>query len=698
MYLRQDAATIYATATSLIKEESLNLAQFNSLKDVLRYADWTYYVQSEPILSDYEYDMLYKQLLAAEEQHPEWVTADSPSKRIANGISERFPTVPHLVPMLSLENTYNADDLRDWDRKCREYVGNAPIEYCIEPKYDGASISLIYDHDALTRGATRGDGVQGEDVTINAQQIKALPLSATLNAQGIEQLEIRGEIVIHKKVFEQYNKERIAAGQPPLANPRNAASGTLRILDPVEVRKRGLNAILYHISHYTTAPNAEKPLALNTHYDTLKWLYGLGFPTPYNEMKVYSAIDDVIAHCAAFEAQRDSLPFEVDGLVIKVNSIAQQEQMGMTSHHPRWAVAFKFKARQATSKLLHVAYQVGRTGAITPVAKIEPVPLGGVTISSISLFNEDVVREKDLRIGDTVLVERAGDVIPYIVKPLTELRDGSEQSIIFPTNCPTCNAALEQQPEEAAWRCININCPDQVVERMSHFVSKDAMDIRNFGAANVQKFYEMGIITDIPSIYNIDWDKVGQLGGFGAKSIANMQSAIEQSKQQPLYRLLFGLGIRFVGETTAKTLANAIGHITELYDWDIQKLCTLDDVGIKVATSIVDFCNRPENKSMLATLALYGLNLENQQKNQQIEGILKDKTFLFTGTLQQLKRNDAEALVEAKGGKILGSVSAKLNYLVVGEDAGSKLEKAKKLSTVHILTEQEFVQMVKDTE
>lgn len=692
MYTSQDEHRLYEQAKLLIKsgagtpEDTLM-----QLREVINYGDWKYYVQSNPVFADAEYDSLYKKLKHLEDQYPELVTTDSPTQRVAMGISERIPTVAHLVPMLSLDNTYNADDLSDWDRKCREIAGTDAIEYCVEPKYDGASVSVIYENDSLQRGATRGDGVMGEDVTINIRQIKAIPLSAPLMKYGIRQIEIRGEIVIHKNVFDAYNKQRVAEGLSPLANPRNAASGTLRILDPIEVRKRGLNSILYHISDYTLIQGASRPDVLNTHYGCLKWLYDMGFPTPAKEMKLFRHIDEVIAYCHEFEYHRDELPFEVDGLVIKVNDIAMQDKMGMTSHHPRWAVAYKFKARQATSKLRKVEFQVGRTGAITPVAKIDPVPIGGVTVSSISLFNEDVVREKDLRIGDTVLVERAGDVIPYIVKPLAELRQGSEIPIKFPEHCPECNSVLEKQPDEAAWRCMNMNCPVQVVERMIHFASKDAMDIRSLGNANVQKFFELGLLKDIPSIYHIDWEKVSKLDGFGEKSVSNLQQAIEQSKLQPLNRVIYGLGIRFVGETTAKTLANAVTHITDFYTWDIEKLSTLDDVGPKVAGSVFDFFKSEDNRAMLASLEKSGIKLSNERKAPHVgEGAFSGKTFLFTGTLSKFKRSEAETLVEQKGGVILNSVSSKLNFLVVGDDAGSKLDKAKKLGTVTILTEGEF--------
>ena len=695
MYTPQDEKRLYEQAKALLTADAKNAEEtIVQLREAIIYADWKYYVQSEPVLADVEYDTLYKKLKQQEKEHPELVTEDSPTQRVAIGLSERFPTVSHLVPMLSLDNTYNAEDLTDWDRKCREFAGTEEIEYCVEPKYDGASISLIYEDGRLVRGATRGDGVMGEDVTNNIKQIKAIPLSAELMKQGVRQIEIRGEIVIHKNVFEAFNKQRVAEGLSPLANPRNAASGTLRMLDPAEVRKRGLNAILYHISDYTLADNVERPKELSTHYGSLKWLYSLGYPTPAKEMKVFKHIDEVIAYCHEFEGQRDSLAFEVDGLVIKVNDFAMQDKMGMTSHHPRWAVAYKFKARQATSKLVDVEFQVGRVGAITPVAKIEPVHIGGVTVRSVSLFNEDVIREKDLRIGDTVLVERAGDVIPYIVKPLTELRTGDETEIKFPTHCPACNSELEKQPDEAAWRCINITCPVQVVERMIHFASKDAMDIRSLGNANVQKFYELGLLPDIPGIYHIDWSKVQGMEGFGEKSVTNLKQAIEQSKGQPLYRLIFGLGIRHVGETTAKTLASAVTHIREFYEWDVERLSQLQDIGPKVATSVVDFFKLDANKVMIEKLDAAGVNLANDSKGAQPDGELAGKTFLFTGTLSQFKRSDAETMVENKGGAILGGVSSKLNYLVVGEDAGSKLEKAKKLGTVTILTEQEFLELI----
>jgi len=500
--------------------------------------------------------------------------------------------------------------------------------------------------------------------------------------------------LINKTNFKKYNEQLIEQGFPPLANPRNAASGTLRIKDPAEVIKRNLEVFVYHISFFTLLKGKKIPEELTHHASSLELLWDLGFRSPKKEKKVFKGIEAVIKYCNEFEEKRDDLPYEIDGMVIKVNDLELQDKMGMTSHHPRWAIACKFKARQGTSKLLNVEFQVGRTGSITPVAKIEPTHIGGVTLSSISLFNEDVIREKDLMIGDTVLVERAGDVIPYIVKSMGELRTGKEKKIHFPKTCPVCNSKLFKEEGEAAWRCVNIDCPAQVVERIIHFVSKDAMDIRGFGEANVRKFYELGLLKDIPGIYHLDFKKIGELEGFGERSIGKLKEAIDSSKQQPLNRLIFALGIRYVGETTAKTLARAVSHLTDFKKYSLEDLQNLEDIGPKVGGSIYEFFSNKENIHLLEQLEKIGLKLKNEKKDFATGGNLAGQTFLFTGTLPTLKRSDAEAMVEKNGGQILGGVSAKLNYLVVGEDAGSKLDKAKKLNTVKIISEADFLKMV----
>ena len=697
MYSTENTIALQELTQTLLKEnhEVLSTADATeALRQALRFHENRYYVLSDPLIADGEYDQLYKLLERTEKLHPDWITADSPTQRVGKELSRDFVTVQHLVPMLSLDNSYNEADLKDFDRKAKQLSKLDSITYCVEPKFDGGSISLIYENDFLTRGATRGNGIAGDDITTNVRQIRTLPLSANFSKYGLQQVEIRGEVLMNKNSFKKYNDSLIEKGLAPLANPRNAASGTLRIKDPSEVRKRNLEAFVYHISDYTLLPGKEIPKELTTHDSSLKLLWELGFRSPVKEMKVFNNIDEVIKYCLEFEEIRDTLPYEIDGMVIKVNDVALQEQLGMTSHHPRWAMAFKFKARQGTSKLLKVDFQVGRTGSITPVAKIDPVYIGGVTVSSISLFNEDIIREKDLMLGDTVLVERAGDVIPYIVKPLSELRSGTETAIKFPHNCHVCDSKLFKEEGEAVWRCVNIECPAQVVERMIHYVSKDALDIRGFGEANIRKFYELNLLKDIPGIYKLDFDAIGKLEGFGAKSIEKLKEAIEKSKNQPLHRLIFALGIRFVGETTAKVLAQKIEHLLDLKNLSQEELQTLEDIGPKVAGSIVHFFSEDDNIQMLQELETLGIEMSNSKNPVLTDGSLTGLTFLFTGTLPTLKRSDAEAMAEAKGGKILSGVSAKLNYLVVGEDAGSKLDKAKKLSTVKIISEADFLSML----
>ena len=683
---------------------SINSVNFNdyataniaSLREVLRFHENRYYVKNDPLISDYEYDILYKALEKIEQENLLLITPDSPTQRVGKGLVKDFPKVNHLVPMLSLENSYNAADLLDWDRKVKELSKLDTIEYCIEPKFDGASISLIYEDDMLERAATRGDGVTGDEITINTKQIKSVPLSAKFSQYGIDQIEIRGEVLINKKNFEAYNVKMMEEGVPPLANPRNAAAGSLRIKDTAEVGRRNLEAFLYHVSYVTT--NDDQP-TLNhtppaTHSGMLEMLWQLGFRSPKNELKVVQGIQPVLDHVKDFELRRDDLPYEIDGMVIKVNDLHLQERLGMTSHHPRWAIAYKFKARQATSKLMGVDFQVGRTGAVTPVAKIEPVLVGGVTVSSISIHNEEYIKEKNLLIGDQILIERSGDVIPQIVKSFPELRKGDEQIILFPTACPVCSHTLYKPAGDAVWRCININCEAQVVERIIHFVSKDAMDIKSFGDANVRKFYAEGLIKDIPGIYALNADIIGKMEGFGKKSIDNLLAALETSKSQPLHRLIYGLGIRYAGENTAKTLANAVNHILDFTNYTEEQLQQMEDVGVKVAGSIYKFFHDEENLVLLHSLEQAGVSLLNQKKQVANNDSLAGQTFLFTGTLTQLKRNDAEAMVEKNGGKNVSGVSSKLNYLVVGEDAGSKLEKAKKIQSIKIISEEDFIKML----
>lgn len=695
MYTPEAEKTLFTDAKAFLTGAADTLPPdeaVSRLISILRHAEWKYYVENEPQLADFEYDTLYKKLQTLEAAFPALLQPDSPTQRIARALSERFPQVAHLVPMLSLDNTYNAGDLHDWDRKVQAGAQGETVQYCVEPKFDGASISLIYEKGKLVRGATRGDGVIGEDITLNVRQIRTLPLSAHL--EELETLEIRGEVVIHKALFAEYNQQRAEAGLSLLANPRNAASGTLRMLDPAEVRNRKLTAVLYHVSEAVPIAGKTLPEAFQNHYDTLQWLYRHGFPTPVRDLHLFDTIDEVVAYLADFEARRDTLPFEIDGAVVKVNSLALQDQLGMTSHHPRWAVAYKFAARQATTVLRRVEFNVNRTGSVTPVAKTDPVAIGGVMVSSATLFNEDFIREKDLMLGDTVLIERAGDVIPYLVKSLPELRDGTQEPIVYPTNCPVCGSVLEKEADDPVWRCLNAACPAQAVERIIHYCSKDAMDIRGLGDAVIRKFFDLGLLTSLPMLYTLNWEGIQDMEGFGAKKVENLKAAIEASKAQPLSRFLFGLGIPQVGEGMGKTLAGAVENIQELYDFSEAQLMTLKDVGPKVAASIRHFFEKEENRALIARLQALGVEMRNAHRAKPTDSAFSGKTFLFTGTLSQLKRSEGEAMVEARGGTLLSGVSAKLNYLVVGADAGSKLEKARKLGSVAILSEPEFLELM----
>jgi len=673
------------------KSDFTKAENIETLREVLRFHEYRYYVLNDPLISDQEYDQLYKALERLEKEHPELINEASPTQRVGADLNKDFVTVRHLAPMLSLENSYNPQDVLDWSKRLEKAAKANEIVYCVEPKYDGAGISLVYENDLLVRGATRGDGTEGDDITTNIRQIGSVPLIAGFSKYGVKRIEIRGEVLLNRKSFAAFNRTLMEEGLPPLANPRNAAAGSLRMKDPAAVRKRKLEAILYHVSfvEFTDQPNKH----FESHSGILDVLLALGFKAPSEGRETFASIQQVVDYCLDFENHRDTLPFEIDGMVIKANEKKIRETAGSTSHHPRWAMAFKFKARQATSKLLNVEFQVGRTGSVTPVAKIEPVHIGGVTVSSVSLFNEGIIKEKDLRIGDTVIVERAGDVIPYIVKSMDDARTGEEIPVIFPTHCPVCSDALVKPEGEAVWRCMNINCDAQVVERIIHFVSKDAMDIKTLGESNVRRFHSEGLLTDIPSIYTLDFEKISSWEGFGTRSLEKLKSAIEASKKQPLNRLIFGLGIRYVGETTAKELARNIHHIFDLKDLSIGQLQQFKDIGFKVSESIYSFFHDDHNVAMLQSLKELGINMLSEKKKEGA-GKLSGKTFLFTGALSQMKRSEAEALAEEHGARLLSSVSANLDYLVAGEAAGSKLEKAKKIKSIQIIGEEEFLNLI----
>ncbi|MFN8337562.1 MAG: NAD-dependent DNA ligase LigA [Saprospiraceae bacterium] len=556
-------------------QSSATIDDIKTLRDVLIFHERKYYIEDNPLISDYEYDILFKQLQALEDQNPTLVTLDSPTQRVSTDLSGDFPPVQHTVPMLSLENSYNEDDLNDFDTSIKKLCNldsNLDVEYCVEPKFDGGSIALVYENDVLVRAATRGNGSFGEEMTPNARTMPSIPLNAAFSKYGIVKAELRGEALIRKDNFEKINKEREKDGLTLFANPRNAATGGLRTKDANETRKRKLEAFVYQLAYAIDKDGNSVLPNLITHVKGINLLGELGFKIPNEEKSVCKNIAAVHQFVQKWEEKRDNYAYEIDGMVIKVNQLEMQEKCGFTAHHPRWAIAYKFKAKQATSKLLSVEYQVGKIGSITPVAKIEPVYLAGVTVSSISLHNEEFIRLKDLRLSDTVLVERAGDVIPYIVKSFPELRTGIEEIINFPTLCPindTDHAInLVKEEGEAAWRCPNCVCGAQDLQRMIFHVSKEAMDIDGFGKSYVERFYDLGWLHDISDIYNLDYEKIAALDGFGVRSAENIRSAVEKAKKNPIHRLLHSLSIHHLGKKAAKLIAEQINHVFDLKDWD----------------------------------------------------------------------------------------------------------------------------------
>ncbi len=680
--------------------------RIEDLRKVLRYNEWCYYVNNDPVLSDFEYDQLYKQLESIEAVHPEWIHEDSPTQRVGKDLVGNFAQVTHLTPMLSLNNSYNKEDLIDFDEQVKKWCGlpkDVAVEYCLEPKFDGGTIALVYENDRLVRAATRGNGAIGDEITPNIKTIRSMPLQAAFSAHGITKVELRGEALIRKDIFEQVNQKRLEKGESLFANPRNAATGGLRTKDPQETADRSMDAFIYQLGFAEDASGNNALGYFETHRQMVDLLGTLGFkippdpgfPTGDSSIKVCHNIEEVAALCDTWQVYRDEYPFELDGMVVKVNNLALQNKCGYTSHHPRWAIAFKFKARQATTRLREVEFQVGKTGAVTPVAKLDPVPLAGVTVSNVSMHNEEFIRAKDLRIGDQVLVERAGDVIPYIVKSLPELRDGSEQVIEYPKQCPVCQSELVKPEDEAIWRCENSDCEAQVVQRMIFHTSKHAMDIEGLGESTIEKFYKLGWIHSIADLYRLDYQAIAQLEGFGAKSAANMEAAINKAKQNPIHRLLHSLSVHHLGQRSGKLLAAEIHHVLDLKDWDLEKYQTIKDIGPVLAHNVFNFFHNEHNIELISTMEQLGVNMlqteEDKKADVNTEGVLYGKSILFTGSLTALTREEAEKKAAAAGASVASGVSKHLSILVVGEKAGSKLKKAQALETVEIWSEQQFI-------
>ncbi len=705
-YNTTDQKSLYEKSKQLLEAVAVSSAEeaaerVELLREVIIYHEWKYSIQNDPVISDFEYDHLYKQLEALEHDYPLLIAPDSPTQRVSNDLIDEFYSVDHLVPMLSLDNSYNADDLKDFDERVRKNTGlqpEDPIDYVVEPKYDGGSIALVYENDQMVRAATRGNGAAGEEITLNARAIKSVPLRAAFSKKGFHKVELRGEVVIRKDVFDKMNDERAAQGLTLFANPRNTASGGLRMKDPKEVAKRGLVAFLYQIGYAVNEAGDNQLMELETHDASIELLGKLGFKIPVKERKICKNIDEVVAFIKEWEAKRENYDYEIDGMVIKVNDLGLQEKCGYTSHHPRWAIAFKFKAKQATTKLLNIEYQVGKIGSVTPVAKLEPVSLAGVTVSSVSLHNEDFITNKDIRIGDTVLVERAGDVIPYIVKPMEDLRDGSEQVVVYPKECPSCSTKLVRAESEAAWRCENYNCEAQVLQRMIHHVSKGAMDIDGFGVKQIERFHELGWLKNIADIYRLDYDAIAKLEGFGERSATKLKAAVEKAKQNPIHRFLHSLSIHHLGKKASKLVAQEITQVSDLKNWTLENFTEIKDVGPVVAENVIEFFANEENLALLEDMQTLGVNMlqteADKPKEVAEDAPLRGKTILFTGSLEKMTRKQAQTLAENAGAKNISAVSSNLNILVAGAKAGSKLKKAQALGTVDIISEEEFLVLV----
>lgn len=706
MYTKEEQRSLFDLSRQLLEgagtHKGKELAE--DLRRVIVYHEYRYYVLNDPVISDYEYDQLYKRLEALEAAHPELVMPDSPTQRVSSDLTESFPTVSHLVPMLSLANSYNAGDLNDFDTQIKKLTGldaDVRVEYAIEPKYDGGSIALIYENDQLLRAATRGNGAEGDEITANARAIRSIPLKAAFSKHGFHRVELRGEAIIRKDLFAVINKQRAAAGETLFANPRNTATGGLRMKNPKEAGSRGIEAFIYQIGFAADEKGENRIMEIERHSEGIALLEQLGFKVPTYERTVCKGIEEVVAFVKKWEDQREEYPYEIDGMVVKVNDFKLQEKCGSTSHHPRWAIAYKFKAKQATTQLLSVEYQVGKVGSITPVAKVRPVQLAGVTVSSISLHNEDFITSKDIRMGDYVVIERAGDVIPYIVKPLEDMRSGDEKPIEFPRYCPINQeekVELVRIDNEAAWRCPDCTCGAQDLQRMVFHVSKDAMDIDGFGRAFIERFYELGWLKDISDIYNLDYSKIAELEGFGEKSAENLKRAVEKAKKNPIRRLLHGLSIHHLGKRASKLIAGQIDHVLDLQNWTVEDFTAIKDIGPVVAENIIHYFSQPRNVEMLKRMEERGVNMQateaDKSKEVKADAPLSGKTILFTGSLQTMTRKEAQAMAEEAGAKNISAVSSNLDILVVGEKAGSKLKKAQEIGTVQVLTEEEFMGVI----
>lgn len=654
--------------------------KIEKLRELINYHNYRYYVLDDPEVSDAEYDSLMKELEALEREYPDLITPDSPTQRVGGAVLSGFQAVTHAIPLLSLANAYSQEELDSFDRRVRELLSSPP-RYTAELKIDGLAISLLYRDGVFIRGATRGDGQTGEDITNNLRTIWSIPLKLREPLAG--DLEVRGECYMDKRAFEQLNKAQEEKGEKLFANPRNAAAGSLRQLDPKVTSERQLNVFLYGLGYSDALPP-------DSHYETLQWLSSLGFRTN-PETQVFDSIDGVKEFIQYWHEKRESLPYDIDGIVVKVDSRVQQELLGTTAKSPRWAVAYKFPAMQKTTKVEDIIVQVGRTGAVTPLAILEPVFIAGSTVSRASLHNEDYVKEKDIRIGDTVVIQKAGDIIPEVVRSVPELRDGSERVFQMPQSCPACGTRLVREAGEAVWRCDNSQCPAKLVEGLVYFASRDALDIEGMGPAVVQQLVDAGLVKNPADIFKLTKEQLLGLDRFGERSAAKLVASIEEAKGRGLARLLTALGILHVGTQTAASLAAYFGSMEKLVTATEDQLAQVPDIGPVVASSISAFFQNPKNIQLIEELKKLGVKMDEpkQSRGEAFSG----KTFVVTGTLSQFSRKEAKDAIESLGGKTTESVSKNTDYLVVGEKPGSKLDKARELG-ISILDEQQFIDML----